>query len=85
MFRTGRTWRVTTPDGRRVLIHRAATRTAAIDQLLATPGPLFGDPAEALLHHLEPRPVALRPGGRLLEHRLRSRSVRGDQPPAERS
>lgn len=56
VFRTGSTWRATTPDGRRVLIHRAATRTAAIDQLLATPGPLFGDPVEALLHPLEPEP-----------------------------
>ncbi|MFI7708473.1 hypothetical protein [Nonomuraea sp. NPDC049480] len=34
-------------------MHRAATRTEAVDQLLATPGPLFGDPADTLLHGLD--------------------------------
>jgi hypothetical protein len=35
-----------------VVVHRAATRTEAVDQLLATPGPLFGDPADMILHAL---------------------------------
>jgi hypothetical protein len=36
-----------------VVVHRAATRTEAVDQLLATPGPLFGDPADTVLHDLD--------------------------------
>ncbi|GAA2613516.1 hypothetical protein SMC26_13985 [Actinomadura fulvescens] len=51
--RTGRHWQATTPDRRqRVLVHRAATRTEAIDTLLAAPGPLWGDPAETIVHDM---------------------------------
>ncbi len=46
-----RRWQALAPDGRTV-VHRAATRTEAVDQLLATPGPLFGDPADTVLHDL---------------------------------
>lgn len=51
VFRTGRHWQALAPDGR-TAVHRADTRTAAVDQLLATPGPLFGDPADTVLHDL---------------------------------
>ncbi|MFG2005206.1 hypothetical protein ACGFNU_39285 [Spirillospora sp. NPDC048911] len=51
VYRTGRRWQATT-DRRRVLVHGAATRTEAIDWLLATPGPLFGDPADTVTHVL---------------------------------
>ncbi|TMR24878.1 hypothetical protein ETD86_02820 [Nonomuraea turkmeniaca] len=49
VYRSGRRWQALAPDGR-VVVHRAATRTEAVDQLLATPGPLFGDPADTILH-----------------------------------
>ncbi|MEU4234411.1 hypothetical protein AB0F17_59900, partial [Nonomuraea sp. NPDC026600] len=51
VYRSGRRWQALAPDGH-VVVHRAATRTEAVDQLLATPGPLFGDPAETILHDL---------------------------------
>ncbi|MEQ4725012.1 recombinase family protein [Nonomuraea sp. B19D2] len=51
VFRSGRRWQALTPDGR-VVVHRAASRTEAVDRLLATPGPLFGDPADTVLHDL---------------------------------
>ncbi|MFI6504428.1 hypothetical protein [Nonomuraea typhae] len=44
-------WVAQTVDGRPVA-HRAATRTEAVDRLLATPGPLWGDPDEVVLHDL---------------------------------
>ncbi|MFI7135901.1 hypothetical protein ACIBQ1_60370 [Nonomuraea sp. NPDC050153] len=49
VYRTGRRWQALNPDGR-VVVRRAASRTEAVDQLLATPGPLFGDPADTVLH-----------------------------------
>ncbi|MGP3920559.1 recombinase family protein [Nonomuraea sp. 10N515B] len=52
VYRSGRRWQALAPDGR-VVVHRAATRTEAVDQLLATPGPLFGDPADTVLHDLD--------------------------------
>ncbi|MEU6721928.1 hypothetical protein ABZ897_61735 [Nonomuraea sp. NPDC046802] len=51
VYRSGRRWQALNPDGR-VVVHRASTRTEAVDQLLATPGPLFGDPADTVLHDL---------------------------------
>ncbi|MEV4013120.1 hypothetical protein AB0J35_21685 [Nonomuraea angiospora] len=51
VYRSGRHWQALNPDGRTV-VHRAATRTEAVDRLLATPGPLFGDPADTILHNL---------------------------------
>ncbi|MEV4374741.1 hypothetical protein AB0J71_47350 [Nonomuraea sp. NPDC049637] len=48
--RAGTRWQAFTPDGRTVA--RAQTRTAAIDAMLAIPGPLFGDPAGTVLHDL---------------------------------
>ncbi|MEV4364557.1 recombinase family protein [Nonomuraea sp. NPDC049625] len=51
VYRSGRRWQALNPDGR-VVVHRAASRTEAVDQLLATPGPLFGDPADTVLHDL---------------------------------
>ncbi|YCK38292.1 hypothetical protein ACNF49_30840 [Actinomadura sp. ATCC 39365] len=48
--RAGTRWQAFTPDGRAVA--HAGTRTAAIDAMLATPGPLFGDPAGTVLHDL---------------------------------
>ncbi|WP_113698733.1 hypothetical protein [Nonomuraea lactucae] len=38
VFRSGRRWQALAPDGR-VVVHRAATRTDAVDQLLATTRP----------------------------------------------
>ncbi|MEV0237824.1 hypothetical protein [Nonomuraea sp. NPDC050786] len=51
VFRSGRRWQALAPDGR-VVVHRAESRTEAVDRLLATPGPLFGDPADMILHDL---------------------------------
>ncbi|MFI6740917.1 hypothetical protein ACIBI9_49045 [Nonomuraea sp. NPDC050451] len=51
VYRSGRRWQALDPNGR-VVVHRADTRTEAVDQLLATPGPLFGDPADTVLHDL---------------------------------
>jgi hypothetical protein len=51
VYRSGRRWQALTPDGRTV-VHRAESRTEAVDQLLAAPGPLFGDPADTILHDL---------------------------------
>lgn len=51
VYRSGHRWQALNPD-RRVVVHRAASRTEAVDQLLATPGPLFGDPADMILHEL---------------------------------
>jgi DNA invertase Pin-like site-specific DNA recombinase len=51
VYRSGRRWQSLAPDGR-VVVHRAATRTEAVDRLLATPGPLFGDPTDTVLHDL---------------------------------
>ncbi|MFE3454968.1 recombinase family protein [Nonomuraea sp. NPDC059194] len=51
VFRSGRRWQALAPDGR-VVVHRAATRTEAVDQLLATPGPIFGDGTDTILHDL---------------------------------
>ncbi|MFI6522652.1 hypothetical protein ACIBF1_44365 [Spirillospora sp. NPDC050679] len=44
-------WTAYTTDGRQTAV--GATRTQAIDRLLAVPGPLFGDPADTLLHDLD--------------------------------
>ncbi|MEV1172483.1 hypothetical protein [Nonomuraea sp. NPDC049784] len=51
VYRSGRRWQALAPDGR-VVVHRAAPRIEAVDQLLATPGLLFGDPADTVLHDL---------------------------------
>ncbi|MGW4797102.1 hypothetical protein ACWEPC_32250 [Nonomuraea sp. NPDC004297] len=51
VYRSGHRWQALNPD-RRVVVHRAASRTEAVDQLLATPGPFFGDPADMILHEL---------------------------------
>ncbi|MFI7705488.1 hypothetical protein [Nonomuraea sp. NPDC049480] len=45
VYRSGRRWQALAPDGR-VIVHRAASRAEAVDQLLAPPDPLFGDPAD---------------------------------------
>lgn len=52
---SGRRWQAAVADERRgrrsrMVVHRAATRTEAVDHLLGTPGPIWGDPDEALLH-----------------------------------
>ncbi|MDP4510166.1 hypothetical protein [Nonomuraea turcica] len=51
VYRSGRRWQALAPDGR-VVVHRANTRTDAVDWLLATPGPLFGDPTDTILHNV---------------------------------
>jgi hypothetical protein len=52
VYRSGRHWHAITRPDHRTVIHRAKTRTAAIDRLLATPGPLYGDPADTIVHDL---------------------------------
>jgi hypothetical protein len=52
VFRSGRHWLATTGPDQRTVVHRADTRTAAVDRLLATPGPLYGDPADTIVHDL---------------------------------
>ncbi|MGV9386815.1 hypothetical protein ACWDRB_64230 [Nonomuraea sp. NPDC003707] len=51
VYRTGSRWQALAPDGH-VVVRRADTRTEAVDQLLATPGPLLGDPTDTILHDL---------------------------------
>jgi hypothetical protein len=51
VYRSGRHWYADPPTGR-TLVRQADTRTQAVDRLLATPGPLWGDPADTVVHDL---------------------------------
>jgi hypothetical protein len=52
LLRERRHWYADPPTGR-TLVRQADTRTEAVDRLLATtPGPLWGDPADTVVHDL---------------------------------
>ena len=76
VYRYGRRhWQAQRPDGH-TAIHRADSRTEAINAYLGTPGPLWGDPRRpdpARPDHLTPRTTAgprgapSHPGGRAMQ------------------